>query len=242
MPEPEVAAAAAAIARRKGRRRRRALRVVGTLLIAYGVLGLVLLGVVGSPLSEPIDDFTALSDSVEEQRTAALDALDEAAETVDGAAAAVRNTDASLTQARAAVDRSSALSRGVAASMYQLAEAMTLTIFGMQPLIGLSTGFQQTGDQLVLLGDDLTAIGEALAANREDALGVAHSLDQLAAAIEQLSDEVRNGPRVEIAAESVEAVRLGVLAVLGWLALLALAAIVAGAFCWWLARGELAAT
>lgn len=212
--------------------------MLGAALVAYGVTGLVMLAVIGLSMSAPIDAIARLGGSVESQREAALEALDSASETISGAAGGVRNMDGSLGQARSATDRSAVLSRGVAASMYQLAEAMTISLFGTQPLIGLSTGFFQTGSQLIVLADDLSSISEALDQNRDDALAVARSLDELAVAVDRLTLEVRDGPRVEVAEETVDGLRLGILALLIWLGLLAVGAIGAGAWCWWLARGQ----
>jgi hypothetical protein len=232
---PGGSASVAAITQRR-RRRRGAWRLLGIGLIAYGVIGLVVLGLVGTALAAPIKQLDSITSSVEEQRTAALDSLERASDTIDRTADAVRGMDLSLADAKAATDRSSGIAIGVATSMNQLADSMTLTIFGVQPLISLQPGFASSASQLNLLADDLKTISTALESNRGDALTVAQSLGELSTSLERLTTAVRAGPHLELAAASVDTVRLGVLALLAWLAVLALGSIGAGVGCWWYAR------
>lgn len=232
---PGGSAAVTAITQRR-RSRRGAWRLLGIGLIAYGVIGLVVLGLVGTALAAPIKQLDSITSSVEEQRTAALDSLERASDTIDRTADAVRGMDLSLADAKAATDRSSGIAIGVATSMNQLADSMTLTIFGVQPLISLQPGFASSASQLNLLADDLKTISTALESNRGDALTVAQSLGELSASLSRLTTAVRAGPHLELAAASVDTVRLGILALLAWLAVLALGSIGAGVGCWWYAR------
>ena len=235
--DPPIAAPAVEAITRRQRRRRRLLRVIGSGLIAYGAVGLLLLAVVGSAVAAPINELGDIATSVEEQRTAALDALRAAGETIDQTASAVQGMDASLAEAKAATDRASTISTGVATSMAQLASAMSLTIFGVQPLIGLQPGFADSSAQLTLLALDLTSIGAALEANRDDTVLVGQSLQALSESLDALRTAVGAGPQLEAAAASIDALRLGVLALLVWLGVLALGSILAGAACWMVARG-----
>ncbi len=231
---PAGSAAVSAITERR-RRRRGAWRPVGLGLIAYGVIGLFLLGSVWTALAAPITQLDSITSSVEAQRTAALDSLERASDTIDRTADAINGMDQSLADAKAATDRSSGIATGVATSMSQLADSMTLTIFGIQPLIGLQPGFANSAGQLNLLADDLKTISTALDSNRGDALTVAQSLGELSGSLLRLTDAVRAGPHLELAAASVDTVRVGILALLAWLAVLALGSIGAGVGCWWYA-------
>jgi hypothetical protein len=144
--------------------------------------------------------------------------------------------DASLVQARAATDRAAQLSLNMAATMYQLRDQMGIAVFGVQPLISLQPGFDQTGQQMELLSADVAAIGEALGANREDVDTVAQSMDQLRASVEQLATTVREGPRLEATSDTLAGIRLGVFAVVAWLVNLAAGCMIGGVACWWAAR------
>jgi len=74
---------------------------------------------------------------------------------------AVGRMDASLAEARAATDRASNISRGVAQSMFQLRDtvAVEIPLLG-QPLVGLAPSFDQSGQNLELLGEDVVLAPE----------------------------------------------------------------------------------
>ncbi|HUG48391.1 MAG TPA: hypothetical protein VMP67_08270 [Candidatus Limnocylindria bacterium] len=224
--------------RRAASRRRRRLRLLGTLLIAYGLLGIGLFAGVALAVDRPIDEAGRLTVSLEGQRGALLDSLSEASRTIDEAADGVLNMDGSLEQAQAATERAATLSVGVAASMYELRNAMGLSILGAQPLIGLAAGFDQTGQQLELLAQDVAAIGEALDSNRGDAREVAEAMDRLSASIETLGDSVRDGPALEVSSDALASMRLGLYAVIAWMLLLAAGCVGAGIYCWMAARSR----
>jgi hypothetical protein len=218
------------------RRRRTALAALGVGLLVYGLAGIVLFVTVGSMIGRPLDQAVRLSGSIEDQRAAVIDSLALATDTMRQSASGVRGMETSLADARAATDRSASLSLGVAASMHQLADAMQITIFGIQPLVGLAVGFNTTGDQLELLAADIATIGQALDANREDATAVAEAMDSLAASIGRLRSAVQSGPQVDVTTDTVDSIRLIVLAVVGWLGLLAVGCIGGGALCLWLSQ------
>lgn len=219
------------IALRLESRRRRFLRVAGSVLVLYGLAGLVLFAAVAVSIGQPIDEAGRLTVSVEGQRGAVLEALEEASVTIRDAATGVRGMDLSLAQANEATQRAALLSQGMALSMFELRQAMLLQVFGVQPLIGLAPGFEQTGQQLELLAEDVAAIGEALEANRDDAGRVAESLDRLQAAVRALNDGVRDGPSLEVSSDALEGMRLGIYAVIAWMLALAVGCVVGGVAC-----------
>ena len=63
---PAGIAAVEVISQRR-RRSRAPLRLLGTALLAYGVAGLVVLGLIGSSLAAPIEELGKVADSVEER-------------------------------------------------------------------------------------------------------------------------------------------------------------------------------
>lgn len=214
----------------------RALRVLGSLLIVYGLSGVVLLGLLAGTLAPPLDEVEALATSVGEQRTAALEALDEAATTARQTATSVRNVDTSLAQAKVATDRAAGLSGGVARSMRELAVAMTIDLFGIQPLIGLVPSFEASAANLDLLATDLAAIGAALDTSRGDAATVAGGMDDLADSIDELRDAVADSPDLSVTVGALEPLRIGLLALMAWLLLAAIGCVIAGFGCWWATR------
>lgn len=224
------------VAARRRLRQRRLLRIVGSVLIAYGVSGVLVFAAVAQAIGRPLEEADELTVSIEGQRTAVLQSLASAESTLQQTTIGIRNMDASLEQARAATDRASQLSLTMASTMYQLRDQMAITVFGIQPLIGLAPGFDQTGQQMELLSNDVAAIGEALSANREDVETVAASLGRLQQSVARLADAVREGPRLEATSEGIAAIRLGIFAVAAWLITLAIGCVLGGLGCWWLAR------
>jgi hypothetical protein len=115
---------------------------------------------------------------------------------------------------------------------------MQVSIFGLQPLAGLSSGFSDAATQLDGLSTDLTTIGQSLDSNRDDAQAVAQSLDDLSSSLTDLKTAVSAGPQLDDVAKSLDSLRIGILALLAWLGALAIGAVVAGIGCFVVARGE----
>jgi hypothetical protein len=224
------AAAAERIALRLSVRRRRRQRLFGAVLIGYGAIGIVLFAVIAFSIGGPLERARQLSASVEAQRGALIDSLDQAEETILLMSGSVERMDDSLSDAKAATDRAAVIAQGVQASMFALRDSMTVSIFGAQPLIGLAAGFDQTGQQLGLLAGHLTTIGASLDVNRADVVLTGASMRLLAESVSELTETVREGPRVELSMATLEAVRLSVYAVAAWMALFAVGCVAAGLY------------
>jgi prefoldin subunit 5 len=212
------------------------LRLIGTGLIAYGVFGILLLGVIGAEVARPLDDISAIGTSLTEQREAALESLERAVETIGQTAESVRNIDTSLVEAQQATQRAATLSRGMSLTMFNMAEQMQLTVFGVQPLITLYPGFEQSGQQLELMAEDVEQIAEALEANRQDTVAIASGLDELAASIERLTEAVADGPVLTDVGATLAPIQLGLLALIGWLLVAAIGSVLAGIGLWMASR------
>ena len=206
------------------------LGVLGAGLVIYGVIGLILFAAVAVAINRPLERAQALSASVESERAALIQTLGQAQTTLDGMSEGVGRMDTSLADAKSATDRASGIAGDLATSMYDLRDAMSLSIFGAQPLIGLASGFDGSGQQLQALGTDPTTIGTSLEANRNDAISTSANLAQLATSVGQITTLVSDTQGVEISTASLDAVRLAVYAICGWLAVLALGCIVVGLY------------
>jgi hypothetical protein len=215
---------------RPARPRHPRLRLLGVALCAYGLVGLFLFAYVAVAINRPLERAQALSASVEQQRLALVETLNEAQQTLEGMSEGVGRMDTSLADAKAATDRASGLTTGLASSMFGLRDAMSLSIFGAQPLLGLASGFDSSGQQLTALGADLTTIGASLDTNRSDVATTSANLADLATSVGQLTTMVNDSPGVEISTASLDAIRLAVYAICGWLAVLAVGCVVAGAY------------
>ena len=219
------------------RRRRRRLQMLGGALVLYGIIGVAIFIVVAGAINQPLERVRQLSASVEQQRAALVDSLEQAHTTIQEMSEGVGRMDTSLSDARSATDRSAGIATNVASSMFQLRDAMSIEIpLVGQPLIGLAAGFEQTGTQLEALAGDLRTIGTSLETNRVDIATTAANMQELATSVESLTDTVRTGSGLEITESALDSFRYALFAVAGWLLVFALGCVVAGGYLVWSAR------
>jgi hypothetical protein len=219
------------IALRAQKRRGQRIQLLGGALIGYGIIGIAIFAIVAVAINKPLERIRELTQSVEEQRTELVASMVQGETTIRQMAMGVRRMDTSLGDAHAATDRSSGIALAVATSMFQLRDAMSLEIpLVGQPLLGLSTGFDQAGTQLQLLSQDLSTIGSSLDTNRTDVSTTATNLERLAATIATLTESVRTGPAVGISEEALDSFRLAIFAVAGWLLLFAVGCAAVGIY------------
>jgi hypothetical protein len=158
-------------------------RILGRVLVAYGVLGLLVIAgavAIGGPAIGRVEGMisSAVSSMSSASRVAAT-----TADAFDG-------FGQSMEQARSSASDAASLSREAAATSADLADAMSISIFGARPLIGLADDFSATSQQLQGLAVDLDAIGLALTASDDDLARVERRLRSLAADLSELRDRI----------------------------------------------------
>jgi hypothetical protein len=215
--------------------RRRGIRILGVALVVYGLVGIVIFVGVALGVARPIHRTGQLSQSVDKQRAALVASLAQAETTMRGLSTSATNVSASLAQATTAIDHAATISHGVATSMYGLRDAMSLSILGTQPLLGLATNFDTTGQNLDQLGNDVANIGTALQTNQTDVVTTAQNLSNLADSINALMVSVRDGPGLAISSGTLNSLRLVIYAITAWLGVLAVGCLIAGI---WLLRAS----
>jgi hypothetical protein len=206
------------------------LRVVGVALALYGIVGIIVFVVVALGVARPLDRARQLSQSVDTDRAAVVQSLTQAETTIRQMSTGVGRMDTSLGDAKAAIDRASTISHGVATSMFGLRDAMNVSIFGAQPLSSLSGSFDTSGQNLDALGDDISSIGTSLDANRADAVTTSQNLGALADSVHTLTGTVAAGPSVAISTSTLDEIKLAIYAVAAWLVLLAVGCLAAGLY------------
>ena len=148
-------------------RRRNARRVISSALVAYGALGLLLvltLGVSVAPALSTLDALARSSSDVERTLAATRDAFD--------------TFGSSLVEARRSSEQAAITARGASTTAKQLADGMSISIFGAQPLIGLATSFRKQSTDIDSLATDLDALGTTLSRDERDVRAIR---DQIAA-------------------------------------------------------------
>ena len=206
------------------------LRLLGLVVAAYGLVGLFLFVTVAVAINGPLERAQALSVSLDEERAGLVATMEEARATLVDMSLGVGGVDESLANAQAATDRAAGISNSLASSMFGLRDSMSITILGTQPLQGLASGFDTSGQQLSELATDLATISSSLNTNRGAVEPTSASLGKLAVSLAELRVMVRDSPDVEISTASLDAIRLAVYAICGWLAVLALGCVVGGLY------------
>jgi hypothetical protein len=212
------------------RRRHRRLRLLGLGLAAYGVVGLVLFVVVAVAINRPLERAHTLSVAVDQERAALVETMGQARTTLEDMSLGVSGVDTSLGDAKAATDRAAGIATSLATSMFGLRDSMNISIFGAQPLASLASGFDNAGQQITSLSTELATIGTSLNDNRSSVSVSSTDLAKLALSLGQLTTLVRDSPDVEISTASLDAIRIAVYAICGWLAVFALGCVVGGLY------------
>ena len=215
---------------RRARRRGRRTQLTGFALIIYGLVGIAIFVFVAQAINRPLERVRELSESVEDQRAALVESMDQAEQTIRQMSAAVGNMDTSLSDAKTATDRSSTIAGGLANSMFLLRDQMyiTIPIIEAQPFVGLAPGFDNTGQQLTQLSIDLATIGASLDTNRSDVVATSENLVELAESVSELTTAIQGGPPVAITEDAVDSFRLAIFAIAGWVVLFAVACVLVG--------------
>lgn len=148
------------------------MRTLGWLLVVYAAIGLVLLMAavaVGLPMVARVQRIAG----------SASGSIQAAAASARAASDALAGFDDSFGQAQQSAVDAATLSRDAAQTLIALSNAMTVSILGTQPLVGLADDFAASADQLAQLGQSLEQIGQAMETSQGDVGAVAQELGVL---------------------------------------------------------------
>lgn len=189
-------------------------RAIGWLLLTYGAVGILLVvlgGVVGLGVADRVE---RLTDDLDATLTAAARATDTAAEAFD-------DVDLSLAEARASADTAAALARDASGTLTSLATAMSLSLFGAQPLLPLADDFTTSADQAEELADTLDSVAGSLGETRTEVAEIGPQLGLLSDRLTDLGARTTD-------TGTPPPVRLLVIVLLAWVLMQAVGSAVAG--------------
>ena len=187
-------------------------------LIVYGVLGIALV-VSGASIG------LGLAGRIEQLASAAEETLTAAADSTRAAADSFASVDSSLERADASARQAAGLSRDASATLGSLADAMTISILGAQPLLPLAADFTTSADQASALADTLDGVADSMTATQDDVAVIGEELDDLSRQIDELRGAASTGDAPQL--------RLFVVLLLAWITVPAVGALLLGA---WLFR------
>lgn len=166
------------------------IRLAGLTLATYGVIGLFVAGVlvlVGTSAFREVERAQAELDA---ERVRLVQGLERVSETFAATAEATTSFEGSLVGARASAEGAAALARDSAANFREVAQAVQLVVFGVQPLGGLAPGFTQMAEQMDQMGTTLSVTGDLLQQNATDVRRVSQDLEQVRDEVGRLAETV----------------------------------------------------
>lgn len=178
-------------------------------LIAYGASGLLVLAALAMALGPALavaDDFARTSREASVAMSASVRAL-------DGFATSLRDARGSTSRAGRAV-------RQAASVASDLADRMSISILGAQPLLSVAEGFRRMRDELDAVAAELSQLTTALARNEVDVGTLRSSAAVIRDRLGTLADSDRPVAGVGVVTLAY--------ALLLWLSLLPIASIAAG--------------
>lgn len=191
---------------------RRNVRLTAAALVTYGAIGFLLAVLLAAAIAPALAGIDALARSSGDARRA----LSSTRDAFDGFAV-------SLVDARLAAERAASSARSSAATARRLADAMSLSVFGAQPLLPIATDFRRQSQDLEDLATGVDQLAAALSANELD--------------VRVLRDDVtvlRDRIAGVDTTSALQAAPVGIvlLLVVAWFAAMALAFVVAGIALW----------
>ena len=197
------------------------LRGIGIGLIAYGIIGLVIIVVALIVTVGAFARLESLSDSVEGP-------IRSTARTLGDASSAFGRFAISLAEAQRSSIDAATLAHETSDTMAGLASAMSITIFGTQPFAEAARGFEQVSDQLDGLGTDLEQVSDALGHNISDVDRTASNLREVRDEMDGLVGTFGGAGEGASSPGGVRAASLALYALLIWLAIPAVVSLMVG--------------
>ena len=188
-------------------------RVLGSLLIAYGIVGIalvVLTAWVGLDVAARVERLATDADAT----------LAAAARSTDAAAESFTNIDASLADAQTSSVTAAGLARDASTTLDSLATDMGLSVFGAQPLLPLAAEFTTSAEQATELAETLDLVAGSLGDTRTDVSRIGPELANLSLELSGLAGNPETS--------SAPPLRLTVALLLAWLLVPAVGSLIGG--------------
>jgi hypothetical protein len=182
----------------------RFLRSAGIALGIYGILGLLIATAILLVGYSTFNQVVTLQVTLESERRSLVQAIRTASGTLRDTAGATSDFEQSIDTARGASDSASKLANDSAGTFRDLGSTMkSLTVFGLQPLVGLGPQFDRSADQLQQLAISLGATREALGQNSADVRKVTADLSRLQTDIDNVAASLSQPGVLGLSTQSV---------------------------------------
>ncbi|HEU5202688.1 MAG TPA: hypothetical protein VFU17_00180, partial [Candidatus Limnocylindrales bacterium] len=143
-------------------------RRAGNALFAFGVIGVVLAGIITLALVGTAVATRGLDERLQADQARLADTLDELSVSTAAAVRSIENASATLDRTSASVQNAREVLEELATASDSLADSLGITIFGSQPFAGAAQRFRTFSDRVRVFSEDATGIADALTTNSND--------------------------------------------------------------------------
>ena len=202
------------------------LRRMGTGLLVFGVVGMIVAGIVAVGLAAGAISARNLDERVAADRARLMTTLDRVDATMARTVTTIGNAGSTLTTTSETIGSAGDVLGRVADTSEELSQSLDISILGSRPLQGAATRFGQLAVDARAFQDKADALATNLGVNAGDAGALADSVEDLRTELSSLQDRVSS---FEVTGQLVSYLVGGILLLsllVAWLA-------VAGAGCAW---------
>ncbi|HEY5433681.1 MAG TPA: hypothetical protein VIK13_00485 [Candidatus Limnocylindrales bacterium] len=172
-------------------------RRLGTGLLAFGMTGVILAGLIAAALFGGAIAARNLDERLvaDQERIAA--SLTRLTLTMDSVAITVDHAGNTLTTSGDALAHASSLLSTIATTSTDLANALDISILGSQPFASAANGVRKVSDQTTVFAQDTTALAAALDANATDTATMAEQIRTAKTQVAELAASIMAFDRID---------------------------------------------
>ncbi len=172
-------------------------RRLGTGLLAFGLTGVILAGLIAAALFGGAIAARNLDDRLvaDQERIAA--ALTRLTLTMDSVAITMDHAGGTLASSRDAMLHASTLMGTISTTSTDLANALDISILGSQPFASAANGIRRVSDQTTVFAQDATALAAALDANATDTTAMAQQVRTAKTQVAELAANIMAFDRID---------------------------------------------
>jgi hypothetical protein len=209
-------------------------RPLGAILVVYGLVGLLIALVATWAAVTTATRVEPAAERLDATRDSIVASLDAASVALDRAATAAATAETGLEAAASTTSQAADLLRDLAAGSSGLATAAgTISILGQTPFAGLAEPLTRLATGADALAADIEQLGASLASLAGQAPAVADGLDVLGERLADVARQVEGLGLDDALVSSTRILAAAAALLFAWLAMIAVAALAAGA---WLLR------
>jgi tetrahydromethanopterin S-methyltransferase subunit B len=171
-------------------------RRVGTAMVWFGALGVVLAGVIAVSLVGTAIAARDLDERLVADQARLAETVDELATTTGSVATSLDNASATIEASSTAVLHARDVLDELAATSDELASSLNISILGNQPFAGAAARFRDLAERVRVFRDDATVIAERLATNAEDMDALSVRVDAMEARLADYAERIAGSTRI----------------------------------------------